>query len=171
MTAFDELLGRPDLRAIIVAVSPERAIGLDGRLPWHYSADLKRFKRLTMGSTIVMGRLTWESIGAKPLPGRRSVVVTSRALSGVECHPSLDAALAEVDGPVWFIGGARLYADALERANLIDVTYVPDSVTDPRAVHFPPIDERDWEPGPLESHDDPALQVRRYCRRPIASGS
>jgi dihydrofolate reductase len=165
VTAFDDELTRPGLRGIIVAVSPEGVIGLDGRIPWHYSGDLKRFKRLTMGSTIVMGRLTWESIGSKPLPGRRNVVITSRALAGVETCPSIEEALAHVTGPLWFIGGARVYADALPHANLLDVTYVPDSVTDPRAVRFPAIDERDWEAGPLEPHDDPALRVRRYRRK------
>ncbi|MFN7954942.1 MAG: dihydrofolate reductase [bacterium] len=165
MTAFDAELARPDLRGIIVAVSPEGVIGLDGRIPWHHSADLKRFKRLTLGTTIVMGRLTWESIGGKPLPGRRNVVIASRALAGVEAYPSIDDALAHLDGPIWFIGGARIYADALRHANLIDVTYVPDSVTDPRAVRFPAIDEAEWEAGPLEPHDDPALRVRRYRRR------
>ena len=165
MTAFDEELARPDLRGIIVAVSPEGAIGLDGRIPWHHSADLKRFKRLTMGTAIVMGRLTWESIGAKPLPGRRNVVITSRPLDGVEHYASLADALAHLSGPIWFIGGARLYAEALAHANLLDVTYVPEPVPSPRAVRFPAIDERDWEAGPLEPHDDPALKIRRYRRR------
>lgn len=167
MTAFDEELARPELRGIIVAVSPEGAIGLDGRIPWHHSADLKRFKRLTMGATIMMGRLTWESIGSKPLPGRRNVVITGRALDGVEHYASLADALTHVGGagPLWFIGGARLYAEALAHATLVDVTYVPEHVTDPRAVHFPPLDEREWEAGPLEPHDDPALRLRRYRRR------
>ncbi len=165
MTAFDDELARPDLRGIIVAVSPEGVIGLDGRIPWHYSADLKRFKRLTLGACIVMGRLTWESIGAKPLPGRRNVVITARALPGVETYSSIADALRQIPGPVWFIGGARIYAEALAHANLIDLTLVPDSITDARAVRFPAIDERDWEAGPLEPHDDPTLRIRRYRRR------
>ncbi len=69
---------------IIAAVSPEGVIGVGNDLPWHYSADLKRFKRLTMGNTIVMGRLTWESLPKKPLPGRRNIVITSRELAPVE---------------------------------------------------------------------------------------
>lgn len=166
MTSFDELLDRPDLRGIIVAVSPERAIGVDGRIPWRYSADLKRFRRLTLGSSIVMGRITWESLGGKPLSERRNLVVTSRMLEGVECFPTLDAALAGVSGAAWFIGGERIYREALvTHANLIDMVYVPDHVTEPHAVRFPSIDEDDWEAGPLEPHDDPALRVRRYRRR------
>lgn len=153
---------------IIYAVSPEGVIGLDGKLPWHYPADLKRFKRLTLGSTIIMGRLTFESIG-KPLPGRRNIVITSRRLPGVECFPSLEAALATTQGDVWFIGGARIFADAMQLADVIDVTYVPDHVTEPRAVRAPPIDETVWEPGLRVQHeDDPRLERRVYTRRRLA---
>src|SRR5262249_12367899 len=147
-------------RGIIVAVSPERVIGLRGKIPWHYPGDLKRFKEVTMGATIVMGRRTFESIG-RPLPGRRNVVVTSHPIAAVECFPTLSAPLAAGDGPLWFIGGARIYEEAMAYADLIDVTFVPDRIDDPEAVRFPVIDESCWTPGPLVDHEyEPRLRRR-----------
>jgi dihydrofolate reductase len=156
------------MRGMIWAASPENVIGAGGTIPWRYPGDQRRFKRLTMGATIVMGRSTFESIG-KALPGRRNVVVTSRSLDvpGVECVRSLEQALALAgDGDVWFIGGARIYADAMAHVDVIDVTYVPDRVTAPDAVRAPPIDERVFEPSPVVPHEDePALTRRTYRRR------
>lgn len=155
------------MRGIVVAISPEGVIGLSGKLPWHYKGDLQRFKRLTMGSAIIMGRRTWESIG-RPLPGRRNVVIASRDVPGVETYRDLPSALAAI-GPsadAWFIGGARVYEEAMRYADLLDVTYVPDHVLDPEAVKFPPIDERVWAAGQLVPHEDePALSRRVYMRR------
>jgi dihydrofolate reductase len=156
------------MRAMIWAESPERVIGAGGTIPWRYPGDLKRFKRLTTGSTIVMGRKTFESIG-RALPGRRNIVVTSRPIEapGVECVASVDEALA-IAGPgdVWFIGGALIYAGAMEHVDLIDVTYVPDRVDAPDAVRAPAVDERVFEPSPLVPHEDePTLTRRTYRRR------
>ena len=94
----------------IVAMAENRVIGKDGKLPWHFSEDLKRFKRLTMGSTIIMGRKTFESIGSKPLPGRENFVVsrskpiralntTVTARSEAFPHPSLRAEGEAISGP------------------------------------------------------------------------
>ncbi len=153
-------------RGMIVAMSPERAIGLHGRVPWHYPADLNRFKRLTMGATVIMGRATWESIGSKPLPGRRNVVITSRNLEGAECFRDIPSALASCSGAVWFIGGARIYAEAMKYCDVIDVTHVPDRIDDPAAVRFPPIDSEEWIAEPTIAHeDDPALRRTVYRRR------
>src|SRR4051812_12608948 len=116
------------LRAMMVAVSPEGIIGVGEKIPWHYRGDLKRLKRLTMGATVIMGRVTWESLGGKPLPGRRNVVISGRALDGVESFRDIPSALATAEGPVWFLGGARIYAEAMQHCDLIDVTYVPDHV-------------------------------------------
>jgi dihydrofolate reductase len=154
------------VRGIIVAVSPEGVIGVGGKVPWHYPADLKRFKRLTLGTTVIMGRLTWESIGSRPLKGRRNVVITTKALPGVECYASVAAALESCEGDVWFVGGARVYAEAMAYAELIDVTYVPDSIAAAGAVHFPDIDAAAWQAGPLLIHeDDPRLKRRIYRRK------
>ena len=156
------------MRGMIWAASPENVIGAGGTIPWRYPGDQRRFKRLTMGATIVMGRATFESIG-RALPGRRNVVVTRRALDvpGVESVRSLEEALALAgEGDVWFIGGARIYADAMAHVDVIDVTYVPDRVTAPDAVRAPPIDERIFEPSPVVPHEDePGLTRRVYRRR------
>jgi dihydrofolate reductase len=156
-------------RAIMAAVSPEGAIGLHGKIPWHYRGDMRRVKRLTLGTTLIMGRVTWESLGGRPLPGRRNLVVTSQSLAGVETFPTLEDALGASQGPVWFFGGARIYRVAMAYANLLDMVYVPDHVTDLDAVLFPPIDPGIWEAGPLLPHEDePALRRREYRRRALA---
>lgn len=158
------------MRALIAAVSPEGAIGLDGTIPWRHPGDLRRFKRLTLGAAVVMGRLTWESMGQRALPGRRNVVVTSTPLPGVETYRDVGAALAAIEGSapapdVWFIGGARIYAAAMEHADLIDLTYVPEHVDDPRAVRFPPIDPAEWLAGEIVPHEDDAELTRRVFTR------
>jgi dihydrofolate reductase len=156
-------------RGMMVAMSPEGVIGVGGKIPWHYRGDLRRVKRLTLGTTLIMGRVTWESLGGKPLPGRRNLVVTSRSLAGAECFPDLASALAATEGQVWFFGGARIYRDAMPLADFIDVVYVPDHVVDPNAVYFPPIDPARWHAGPLLPHEDePALKRRVYTRRRAA---
>ncbi len=154
------------MRGIIAAVSPEGAIGLGGKIPWHYPADAKRFKRVTMGSTVIMGRATWESLPKRPLPGRRNLVIASRPLAGVETFSDLPSALATCQGDVWFIGGARIYAEAMRYADVIDLVYVPDHVTEAGAICFPPIDSALWEAGPAEPlADDPRLTHRIWRRR------
>lgn len=154
------------MRGIIAAVSPEGVIGLHGRIPWHYPADLKRFKRLTLGTTVIMGRHTWESLGTKPLPQRRNVVVTGARIEGVDCFATLSAALESCTGDVWFIGGAGIYAAAMDHCDRIDLTYVPDSIVHDHAVYFPAIDPALWRAEPLEiDADDPRLTRRIFLRR------
>ena len=150
---------------MIVAVSPDGVIGVENRIPWHYPADLKRFKRLTTGGTIIMGRSTFESIG-RPLPDRRNIVITSRDIPGVECFPDIPSAIATCSGKVWFVGGARIYREAMAYVDQIDVTYVPDRIAPEGAILFPEIDERIFEAGPREPHpDDPRLEHRVFQRR------
>jgi dihydrofolate reductase len=153
---------------LIVAVSPEGVIGLHGKIPWRHPGDLKRFKRLTTGATVIMGRNTWESIG-KPLPNRRNIVITQTPIEarGVDCFPTIDDALATTEGDVWFIGGARIYQEAMrQHAELLDITYVPESISDPAAVKLPEIDPEKWIAGPLIDHeDDPTLKRREYRRK------
>jgi dihydrofolate reductase len=157
------------MKGMIWAESPEGIIGAGGTIPWRYPGDLKRFKRLTLGSTVVMGRATFESMRSRPLPQRRNVVVTSRALDvpGVEAVRSIDEALALAgDGDVWFIGGARIYAEAMKDVDVIDVVYVPDRIEAADAVRAPVIDEHAFEASALLPHEDePALSRRTYRRR------
>jgi dihydrofolate reductase len=150
---------------VLVAVSPEGVIGLHGTIPWRHPGDHRRFKRLTVGTTVVMGRKTWDSLPKKPLPDRRNVVLTKTPIEGVECYASLDAALAATTGDVWVIGGARAYAEAMRVADVLDVTYVPERIAHPEAVRFPDIDERVFEPGELVVHEDEAGLTRRVFRR------
>lgn len=151
---------------IIAAVSPEGVIGVANDIPWYYPADLKRFKRLTLGSTIIMGRRTWESLPKKPLPKRRNVVITRSRIEGVDCFTDVEAALATCQGDVWFIGGARLYQEAMQHADVIDLTHVPDRIEAEEAVHFPAIDPALFEAGPRQQHeDDPRLERQIFRRR------
>ncbi|HXX68507.1 MAG TPA: dihydrofolate reductase [Polyangiaceae bacterium] len=156
------------MRGIIYAVSADGVIGKAGTIPWHYPGDLKRFKRITTGCAVVMGRRTFESIG-KALPGRRNIVVTSRPIDapGIECVGSVDEALAVAgDADLWFIGGARVYAEAMKYADRIDVVYVPDRVGRGEVVLAPTIDDRIFEAGPLVVHeDDSRLKRRVYTRK------
>jgi dihydrofolate reductase len=114
---------------LIWAEAADRVIGMDRALPWHLPEDLRRFKELTMGATVVMGRITWESLPAKfrPLPGRRNVVVTRQAsydAAGAEVVSSLEEALALSDGDVWVAGGASIYEQALPFADRVVRTRV-----------------------------------------------
>ena len=153
------------MKGILVAVSPEGIIGKDNSIPWHYSADLKRFKRLTLGKTVIMGRRTWESLPVKPLPDRRNIVITQSSLDDVECFSSIDDALATCEGDVWFIGGAGIYQEALGKADIIDMTLVPDNVSGESCVRFPTI-VNEWDAGPIEALEtDGNLKHKTYTRR------
>ncbi len=118
---------------LIWAQAANGVIGRDGALPWHLPEDLAHFRAVTLGSTAVMGRRTWESVPQRfrPLPGRRNVVLTRRtgwAADGAEVAASLDDALALAVGDVWVIGGASVYAAAIERADVLEVTEVAGAV-------------------------------------------
>ena len=153
------------MKGILVAVSPEGIIGKDNTIPWHYSADLKRFKRLTLGKTVIMGRRTWESLPVKPLPDRRNIVITQSSLDDVEYFSSIDDALATCEGDVWFIGGAGIYQEALGKADIIDMTLVPDNVSGEGCVRFPTIGN-EWDAGPIEALEtDGNLRHQTYTRR------
>ena len=150
---------------ILVAVSPEGVIGKDNKIPWHYSTDLKRFKKLTVGKTIVMGRKTWESLPTKPLPDRRNIVITKSKLDGVECFKSIEEAMQNCEGDVWFIGGAGIYQEAMQKADIIDMTLVPDSVSGEDCIYFPTID-KSWIEGATNTlEEDPKLRHKIYTRR------
>jgi dihydrofolate reductase len=156
------------MKGMIFAASPQGVIGVGGKIPWRYLGDWKRFKRVTMGTTVIMGRRTFESIG-KPLPGRRNIVVTSHLIdvSGIECVGSVREAVGRAEqDEVWFIGGGRIYEEALKYVDVIDVTYVPDYVDGWDAVYAPEIDENIFEPGPVLTHEDePTLKRRVYTRK------
>ena len=139
--------------SLIVAMAENRVIGRDNTLPWHLSEDLKYFRRTTTGHCIIMGRNTWESIG-RPLPNRRSIVVTSNpdyVAEGADVVTSLSAAKAlavELSAELgvneaFVIGGARLYADALEQAECFHLTRVHAQVEGDTLL--PEFDESEWQ--------------------------
>lgn len=134
---------------IIVAVDENNAIGKDNDLIWHLSDDLKRFKELTSGNTIIMGRKTFESF-PKPLPNRKHIVITRqkdyRAPEGVVVVNSIKEALDKVknDKNPYIIGGGQIYSEALPLANKIELTRVHYAF-DEADTFFPPVDTTVWK--------------------------
>jgi dihydrofolate reductase len=131
---------------LVAAVAENGVIGAGNRLPWRLPADLRHFKAVTMGHSMLMGRRTWQSIG-RALPGRRNLVLTRDAgfaAPGVERVESLEAAVAAVGEAteLMIIGGAQLYALALPRAGRIHLTRVHAAVSG--NTRFPPCDWSEW---------------------------
>lgn len=135
---------------LIAAVAQDGTIGQAGKIPWHISEDLKRFKRLTMGHPIIMGRKTFESIG-KPLPGRRNIILTRQP--GPDHFASLDAALKSCDDQtVFIIGGAEVYRAALPVADTLLLTHV--KLPGGGDTKFPEYDHSRWREVAREDHPD-----------------
>jgi dihydrofolate reductase len=156
---------------LIWAQSTSGVIGRDGGIPWRLPEDQARFKALTMGHTVVMGRRTWESLPAKvrPLPGRKNVVVTHRTdfmAEGAMVVQSLDQ--APTDPVIWVIGGEQIYTLAMPRASRCEVTEIDiDLPRDDGDVLAPVLDES-WV-GTTEEWQTSRLGLRyrlhSYCRR------
>lgn len=146
----------------IAAMSRNRVIGADGKIPWHLSEDLKFFKRTTLGHIILMGRKTYDSLG-KPLPGRENWVVSRKAeIPGVRVFHDL----AEIPKPagerkLFVIGGAQLYEALLPQCREIHLTLVDREV---EGDTFFPAFENDFEAKDI-LFEAPEMQVRRYVRR------
>jgi len=139
---------------LIWAQTADRVIGADGGIPWRVPEDQARFKALTLGSTVLMGRTTWESLPERfrPLPGRRNVVVSTRAgyaAEGAEVVASVDEALQDLTaaGDVWVMGGSRLYEATLPLANRLEVTDV--DLTVPGDTWAPEVGA-DWQTSHVE---------------------
>jgi dihydrofolate reductase len=141
--------------SIIVAMTRRGVIGRQGALPWRLSADLKRFKSLTMGHPLVMGRKTFDSLG-RPLPGRTSIVITRnvdyRAPAGVLIAHTLEAACerAARDAEPFVIGGGEIFRAALPRAGRMYVTWVEAEVAGD--TFFPPWEAAAWQQVQSEPH-------------------
>lgn len=133
---------------LIAAIADNGIIGADGKIPWHIRDDLQRFKRLTTGHVVIMGRKTYESLG-KPLPNRRNIILTRQP--GPDHFPSLDAALAACgDQTVFIIGGAEVYRQALPRADVLHLTHVHQSPAGD--TYFPDYDRTTWREVSHEDH-------------------
>ena len=139
--------GKPDIVIIAALAEENRVIGVDKDLPWHIPEDLKRFKRLTSGYPLLMGRKTFESILHQfggPLPNRRNVVLTSRGglegYEGVETYASMDEALNAVSDAerVFIGGGGNIYAQFLEKADRLELTLIEGSYEGD--TFFPPFE-------------------------------
>jgi dihydrofolate reductase len=133
----------------VAAIAANRVIGNRGALPWRLRDDMARFKRLTMGHAIIMGRATWDSIG-RPLPGRRSIVLTRNPrlhLSGCVTALTPEQALALAgEGEAFVIGGAAVYAQYLPIADRMYVTWI-DAAVEGDTV-FPPVRWEEWRAAP-----------------------
>ncbi len=166
--------------SLIVAMTADRVIGKDGRIPWRLPDDLRFFKRTTTPHAVIMGRRTFDSIG-KPLPGRRNIVVSRSAAeydataatprtaepdqTSLDTVPSLDAALAlcraRGEKTAFIIGGAQIYALALPLADELIITHVEGDYEGD--TWFPPFDASQWtDAGPADAAFPAA---RRYLRK------
>lgn len=138
---------------LIAAVAENGVIGSGNRMPWHLEADLRRFRALTLGHGVVMGRKTWQSLGA-PLPGRRNVVVSRQALHALGCEfvRSLSEAIAlfPPSEELFIIGGAQLYAQALPFADRLLLTRIEHAYDGD--TRFPQWDESAWRLAASEFH-------------------
>lgn len=134
--------------AQIVAISDNRAIGKDNQLPWHISADLKHFKRLTDGGIVIMGRKTFESMGRTPLPNRVNIVITrdlnyqTNDTDILVCH-NLDEAFGQAAAlaqgkhleTIWVIGGEKVFAEAMLFTDRIELTHVTTTIDNATAFY------------------------------------
>jgi dihydrofolate reductase len=144
---------------LIAAMDRARAIGRGNAMPWHLSDDLKRFKALTLGKPIVMGRKTFESIG-RPLPKRRNIILTrdpSFHAEGVEVIHSLEAGLADLEcfdleAEVMITGGGEVYSLALPIAHKMHLTFV-DTLVENADAFFPPWNPAEWHEVSREVHE------------------
>lgn len=138
---------------IIAAVAKNRAIGKDNRLIYWLPNDLKRFKQLTTGNTIIMGRKTFESLPKGALPNRRNIVLSrsTKELPGCDCYPSLKEALAHCqdDEQLFIIGGASIYRQTMPIADRLYLTEI-DDIPEKADAFFPPYDE--WVVEKEEKH-------------------
>ena len=134
--------------SIIVAVSDDLGIGKNNDLLWHLPEDMKRFKRLTTGNTIIMGKRTWESLPKRPLPGRKNVVITDilhETFEGAITAYSIDDAVGKCkgDNEIFIIGGGSIYKQFMPLADRLYITHVHKKAE--ADVYFPEIDKRTWE--------------------------
>jgi dihydrofolate reductase len=163
---------------LIVAMTPAGVIAVDGKIPWHVSEDMKRFKRLTTGHAIIMGRKTFDSIG-RPLPNRTNIVITRGDIdgllktlapgSGVVVCSSFEDALEtayKCDSDPFVIGGGEIYALAFPLATKLEITYVARQseygLGGEKVVLFPGFYPNPWRPNPWHwrcVHSEPATET------------
>jgi dihydrofolate reductase len=136
---------------IIAAISSNNVLGMNNSMIWHLTNDLKRFKKLTIGKTVVMGRKTFESLG-KPLPDRRNIVITSKYIKGVETVKNIKEALSLSNNDCFIIGGGQIYKETINIADKIYLTLIEKEFKGD--TFFPYIDNDKWEIVFEEKHYD-----------------
>ena len=150
---------------IIAAIAENNAIGQNGKLLYWLPADLKRFKALTTGHTIIMGRKTFDSLPKGALPNRRNIVLTRSAkeFPGAESFSSLKTALAScsTDEEAYIIGGASVYAEALPLADRLCLTEVHDTPKEADAF-FPTFNKEEWDVAYKEEHEPDEKHAQSY---------
>ncbi|WP_312519169.1 dihydrofolate reductase [Massilia sp.] len=168
------MTSQPPQLTLVVAVDANNGIGIDNQMPWHLPEDLAHFKRVTLGKPVIMGRKTFDSIG-RPLPKRRNIVITRNSEwshEGAEAAPSLEAAIAQLDGaPASIIGGAQIFEQAMPLADAMIVTHIEQAFA--CDTFFPPIDPSIWVETTRETHQDEAKGLRyafvTYARRAVVA--
>lgn len=138
-------VGHDQRLVLIAALGANRAIGVDGGMPWHLPEDLAHFKETTMGGVLIMGRRTWDSIG-RALPGRTTIVITSdrdwSAPGAVVVHSLAEALAVAGPGEVFVAGGGEVYRQTIGLASALELTEI--DATPEAEVHFPAVDPGDW---------------------------
>lgn len=150
--------------SLIAALAADRIIGMENAMPWDLPADLAWFKRNTLKKPVIMGRLTFESIG-RPLPGRRNIVVSSQpgTTEGVTWVTSLDAAIQAAGDAeeIMVIGGGRVYEQMLNRADRLYLTHIDAEVEGD--TQFPDYEPDEWQSTFSEFHDADEQNSHSYC--------
>jgi dihydrofolate reductase len=151
---------------LIWAQDKNSGIGKAGDLPWHISEDLKNFKLLTLGSVIVMGRKTWESLPFKPLPKRRNIVLSSQILTDIETYSSVENCITTLkqDGveQIFVIGGAQIYKEFFQYADVLHITVV-DDIVENIDTYFP-VNLKDITLEFKKSEEKKLSPIARYMR-------
>ena len=178
---------RPIRVSLIAAVSRNGVIGRDGDMPWKLSTDLKRFKALTLGKPVIVGRKTFDSFGGRPLPGRPHVIVTRNpdfSYPGADVASSLDEAIAIAgtraaelgSDEIYVLGGGQIYAEAIGIADTLRITHVDADIADGDTM-FPAIDPALFDkveevavpPGEKDSYATRFATYMRRSGRPTAA--
>lgn len=151
--------------SIIVAVSEDWGIGRDNELLWHIPEDLKRFKKMTLGNAVIMGKKTWESLPKRPLPGRKNIVLTDNPHECIDCSItaySIEDALSKCEKgeEIFIIGGGSIYRQFMPITDRLYVTHVhKKAVAD---IYFPEIDPAQWDAIEKEEHNVRAGELIPY---------
>ena len=141
--------------SLIVAISEDNGIGFGNELLWSIPADMKRFKNLTYGNTVIMGKKTWDSLPKKPLPGRTNIVITDNPLDKFEGSItvfSIEEALkvCKENAENFIIGGGSIYRQFMPVADRLYITHIHKKA--PADIYFPEIKSDVWEPVEIEDH-------------------